>query len=1427
MNNSANPIDIIFARVVECRSAEERAAYLDEACGGDATLRERVESLLRAHDAAGTFMNPANPSSAPEPEPESEPEQPQTLDDALRIRYGKPESDAQRRPQVAQPEQPGASIGPYKLLQQIGEGGFGVVYMADQVSPVKRRVALKVIKLGMDTRAVIARFEAERQALAMMDHPNIARVLDAGATTGGRPYFVMELVKGIPITEYCDQATLDTRQRLGLFIDVCRAVQHAHQKGVIHRDLKPSNIMVTLHDDKPVVKVIDFGIAKATDQSLTEKTLFTNYGQMIGTPAYMSPEQAVMSGLDVDTRSDIYSLGVLLYELLTGAPPFDAQTLRKAGFDEMRRIIREQQPPKPSTRLSTMAEDVKLTVANHRRVSPQLLHKQLHGDLDWIVLKAMEKDRARRYETANGLAADLQRHLDKEPVAARPPSAVYRIQKAMQRNKLAFAAGAAIAAALLIGIAASVWQAVRADREAKRAHTAEQQAVATLGELRASAPAFAAEARALAAREQFDAAIEKLDYAIKLRPDVPEYFAAKGDLLQAQLKLAAAAAAYRQALHLKPDQPRAQASATLCDELLAAPLTDQGKLTRETLAKLHAAMQKQQLPAAELLPVARLLGEEKKALLDYWLARLKDLPLPAERPLKDRLTLRDDGRLALDLGDTKITDLAPLAGMPLGALRLTNSRELANFATLAEFRSLESLDLQGTAISDLAPLSGLPLDTLSLRGTRIFDLSALRGMNLKSLNLRDTRVADLSALAGMPLTSLDATSIPAADYSPLAGAPLEKCIIQNSPLRDLSFLRNAPVKELVLFGCSQARGFAVLASLKSLDLLILPETFRNLPEEELAAIGALHSHPTLRNIQGDTREGGGYWINTAQSKEEFWKDWDVEQSFVPALRKSGINFYLNKLPDKTFELDINRQPVTDLSFLKGAPISRLIVVSCKFSDLAALGDMPLEYLNVPDNPIADLSPLRGNRKIKTLYLTHTKVSDLSPLTSLPLLKELYLGDCGNVSDVAVLARIPTLEKVVVPMNARNIEALRNLPNLQKLSYSLNNAEPFIPDNTAQEFWKEFDAGNWISRLRQSGLTARSLQRSADGTWNVDLSGTAITDLAILRGASIGTLSLAGTGVSDLRPLGGMPLQRLVLSGTRVTDLGPLQGIRIYELDLSGTKVADLSKLRGMPLARLWLHDCEQFTDLSSLPDLKDLNSITLPWNAKHPEALRDAARFPKLARIGFSPDPKTRNADQTAAEFWKELDQRGWRTALRESGLKPNWMKRSVDGTWDLNLDNTAISDLTILRGAPISVLSLGGTAVADLEPLRGMPLKELVLWNTRVSNLSPLEGMRLEYLWLNGIPVSDLSPLRAMPLAKLKLKSCAQVTDLSPLADAKELIQLILPPNPKDIDFLRNLPKLKLLSFEEDPARNWQPDKTTAEFWKEYESQKNGTDGK
>jgi tetratricopeptide (TPR) repeat protein len=357
----------------------------------------------------------------------------------------------------------GQRIGRYKLLEQIGEGGFGEVYMAEQIEPIQRRVALKIIKSGMDSRQIIARFEAERQALALMDHPSIARALDAGTTESGQPYFVMELVRGISITDFCDQRHLTTHERLSLFIKVCHAVQHAHQKGIIHRDIKPSNVLVTLHDTEAVPKVIDFGIAKALGQKLTDKTLFTGFAQFMGTPAYMSPEQAELSGLDIDTRTDIYSLGVLLYELLTGVTPFDKETFAKAALDEVRRIIRETDPPRPSTRLQTLGAKA-TEVAKHRQTQPENLRKLMRGDLDWVVMKCLEKDRTRRYETANGVATEIERFLKSEPVTARPPSAMYQFQKLVHRHKVFVAAAGAVGLALVLGMVASTFEAIRAKR---------------------------------------------------------------------------------------------------------------------------------------------------------------------------------------------------------------------------------------------------------------------------------------------------------------------------------------------------------------------------------------------------------------------------------------------------------------------------------------------------------------------------------------------------------------------------------------------------------------------------------------------------------------------------------------------------------------------------------------------------------------------------------------------------------------------------------------------------------------------------------------------------------------------------------------------------------------------------------------------------
>ncbi|MEP6809543.1 MAG: protein kinase [Chthoniobacterales bacterium] len=439
MNDPASREIIVFNEALALPGGE-RDAYLNEACRDDAALHRRVAALLAAHTAAGGFL-----------------EEPR----------GGGGSGVNRL--ASSEEKCGDHIGRYKLLEQIGEGGCGVVYMAEQEEPVRRRVALKVIKLGMDTRQVIARFEAERQALAMMEHPNIARVLDAGTTEAGRPYFVMELVRGVKVTDFCDENQLPPKERLQLFVQICHAIQHAHQKGVIHRDIKPTNILVSLNDGVPVPKVIDFGIAKATQGKLTDQTLFTAFEQFIGTPAYMSPEQAVMTDAEVDTRSDIYSLGVLLYELLIGQPPFAQKELLSAGLEAMRRMISAEDPVRPSTRLGAMANDDLTTVAKKRALQPPQLIHSVRGDLDWIVMKCLQKNRSRRYETANGLALDIERHLRNEPVLARPDTQAYRTAKFVKRHRAGVTFASLIALALVAGLTGTITQARRANGAARTA----------------------------------------------------------------------------------------------------------------------------------------------------------------------------------------------------------------------------------------------------------------------------------------------------------------------------------------------------------------------------------------------------------------------------------------------------------------------------------------------------------------------------------------------------------------------------------------------------------------------------------------------------------------------------------------------------------------------------------------------------------------------------------------------------------------------------------------------------------------------------------------------------------------------------------------------------------------------------------------------
>ncbi|MBI1348883.1 protein kinase [bacterium] len=523
----------VFLSALDIESPGERAAYLNEACKHQPELQDRVAALLRAHDRENLLLD-----------------RPPSVIESAWVGLQRAIQPAENSPGIENQilERPGTVIGPYRLMEQIGEGGFGLVFVAEQSEPLKRKVALKVIKPGMDTREVIARFEAERQALAMMDHPHIAQVLDAGATSSGRPYFVMELVRGIPINEFCDRAVLSIPDRLLLFITVCQAIQHAHQKGIIHRDIKPSNVLVTLHDGQPVAKVIDFGVAKAIGPTLTERTIYTRFAQLVGTPLYMSPEQAEMSGLDVDTRSDIYSLGVVLYELLTGTTPFDSKRLAAASYAELRQILCEEQPPTPSSKSSTLGANL-ATISQHRGLDGRQLTSQLQGDLDRIVMKALEKDRRHRYASAAEFAADLRRYLNEEPVEARAPSKAYRFWKFARRNKLMLTAGAMVLVSLIMGTTVSTILAIRAMEAREAVEQLQEEAVEFASRLKES-NILIDRARGYIDDQQWSQAAAEYQRAGELQPEHALVWSGRGQLLARLGLWQEAAADYAHALDL-------------------------------------------------------------------------------------------------------------------------------------------------------------------------------------------------------------------------------------------------------------------------------------------------------------------------------------------------------------------------------------------------------------------------------------------------------------------------------------------------------------------------------------------------------------------------------------------------------------------------------------------------------------------------------------------------------------------------------------------------------------------------------------------------------------------------------------------------------------------------------------------------------------
>ncbi len=625
----------------------------------------------------------------------------------------------------------------------------------------------------------------------------------------------------------------------------------------------------------------------------------------------------------------------------------------------------------------------------------------------------------------------------------------------------------------------------------------------------------------------------------------------------------------------------------------------------------------------------------------------------------------------------------------------------------------------------------------------------------------------------------------------------------------------------MIWGCEEARNYAVLSEIKTLELILIPTTYRDLPVKDYEAIGALRDLPRLRQLGAEIMNRMGY--AATGSKDVFWQEWDREQAFFSALRVNGITFKFRKHSVGTYTLDIRDQPLRDLSIIKGMPIIELDLHRCPFTDLTPLRDLKLEKLSLSSDAVTDFSPLRG-MSIERLYLNNcSNLRDLSPLTESPL-RELYLDHCQNLTDVSALAEIPTLEQVTVPVHAQNLDALRKLPKLKRLGFEMFHG---VPDSTVAEFW---ETSTWISKLNEWGIQPQGMRRQNNGLWDLNLTGadvtnlsklqgmpieslslwrTQVTDLSPLKGMPLKFLELSHTPIADLEPLRGMPLKNLRLFRTQVSDLSPLQDMSLERLDLSYTNVTDISVLRGMPLIEASLSHCAALTDVSPLADCKELQIVSLPPNAKNFEFLR---AFTKLKRLSFADD-------KAPAEFWREYDTQAWLRTVRDSGVVIKGVQRLPDDTWQLDLSNTKINDLATLKDAPISDLNLGNTSVTDLAPLRGMPLKKLSLSGVKVADLSPLEGMRLESLQIIGTNVKDLAVLRGMPLISVRFLKCTALTDLSPLADCKELQNIQLPPNATDIEFLRAFPKLTRIGYQQDPKSTWLADKTAAEFWQEYDA--------
>jgi serine/threonine protein kinase/Leucine-rich repeat (LRR) protein len=965
---------------------------------------------------------------------------------------------------------PGGKQSRYDIGDQIAQGGMGAILQVRD-TPIRRTVAMKVMLLDATERAV-GRFIEEAQITGQLEHPNIVPVHELGIDEHEQPFYTMKYVRGVTLHEVItklrsgDARTLleyPLGRLLTIFQKVCDAIAFAHSRHVVHRDLKPENVMIGSFGE---VLVMDWGLAKVISSepkpkedvfppALSEANISlpsvniseTLVGAIIGTPQFMSPEQARGETETIDTRSDVYSLGTILFMILYLRAPYEGKT-REALLDNVR-----------SGRIALNRRDDD-GVLIHEGPFAHLPGGRPPESLLAVAIKAMALERVNRYQEVSALQAEISAYQNGFATSAENASFYRLMLLAIGRYKRETAiALAAVLVLLTVGITAFL----KVSRERQRAET-------VLNELRNAAPAFAAQASSLIAEERFSEALEKLNYANKLCPNEPWYLASRGDVMESQQQFALAARAYREAERLDPGQVRARSNAVIC-ERLEAERVETGKVSRESLTALLDLMAAEKRSPILMMPIARMLGEQHRVALEYCRERLRDFPLTPDRPLDQRLVVRPDGLLRLDLSDTTISDLQPLSGMPLAELDLRRC----------------------TSVRNLEPLAKVPLRRLILDSTGVADLRPLIGQQIEDLSLRDTAVSQLSPLMGMRLVQLDCSHLSVQNFDALVGAPIQRLVLSGAKVQDLKFLRGMPLRTLYLDGCSEARGYDLLFGLRSLETLVLPTTFYELPAEDLSAVQMLQRHRGLKQISArplDTARPGNL-----QSADSFWNEWASDLKWLQPARAATGNPAFTRLLDRTWEVSFrNEKTLENISFLKGARISKLDLASTIVSDLSPLAGIPIRSLDLRNSKVADISHLRGmplselylygtavtdftplstmselkildlselpitdlsvlrSKKLELLRIGSTKVRDLSPLAGLPL--RVFHGDNVEVSDVRPLTQCPELRWIVLPNNVSNVQLLKQLPKLERISEKFGHES--MPVETAKEYWERHD-----------------------------------------------------------------------------------------------------------------------------------------------------------------------------------------------------------------------------------------------------------------------------------------------------------------------------------------------------------------------------------